>query len=486
MQELLSLGWPLWATMAVAAILAASTVIVGRRQRRATQTAWQQAADDLGLHLTWGTSPRMEGRIDGVAVEVAIAYSQTDVGNLVTRFTIRSPSIPPHLSVRAEGLLTRVGAALGMGDLQTGDRDFDDAVHVTGEEIETLSLLDGEARRLLSRFVANGRGRIEAGELIFERPLFLRDSESIVRRARALVRLARQLGRKKETVAAALLRNVQKEEDPGVRSRILQVLLRRFPHGPEASRACAWALENLPDPPTQLLAGRHLGPAGWDYLQRLVAGDAPDAVRSAALDHLVATMPHERLIPFLEHVLEVNPANLWPAVLRALGGRGPAAAFGRTAGLAPGGDGPIATAVAEVLWHRGEARAEPVLTGLLLHPDAKARAVAAATLGEIGTIRAVEPLLACEQAASLLEGDVRKAARAAIEAIQRRLGPVDAGRLSLAEAQGVAGALSEVKAEGALSLAGEEARPAPAPTRPTDEAAAQPTQDRTTPGLRSE
>lgn len=95
-------------------------------------------------------------------------------------------------------------------------------------------------------------------------------------------------------------------------------------------------------------------------------------------------------------------------------------------------DGPapeVAAAVAAALAHVRHEDAEAVLVGLLAGgPETVAAAVA--SLAEVGTIGAVAPLAA-------LRGSRHGArARSAIKAIQARAGNPDAGRLSLAAAEG--------------------------------------------------
>jgi HEAT repeat protein len=93
---------------------------------------------------------------------------------------------------------------------------------------------------------------------------------------------------------------------------------------------------------------------------------------------------------------------------------------------------------------------EPILIGLLGH-DPTIAAVAIDALAKIGTVRAVEPLLACTRRI-LVDGTLRRAAREAVEQIQLRLDDVDRGRLSLAHDSDVEGALSLEDVAGAVSL----------------------------------
>jgi hypothetical protein len=91
------------------------------------------------------------------------------------------------------------------------------------------------------------------------------------------------------------------------------------------------------------------------------------------------------------------------------------------------------------------------------HPSLEVQEAAVISLGSVGTARAVEPLTQ-HRGGILGDTELKRAVRDAIARIQMRLGPVDAGRLSLAEEDECAGALSTVETDepaGALSVASE-------------------------------
>ena len=77
----------------------------------------------------------------------------------------------------------------------------------------------------------------------------------------------------------------------------------------------------------------------------------------------------------------------------------------------------LAQAVVKALGEREDPRCEPVLLKLLAHSDGAVRRTAAVSLGLVGTIRAVEPLLPLTQGL-LTDGELKRAAFDSIRRIQ--------------------------------------------------------------------
>jgi HEAT repeat protein len=140
-----------------------------------------------------------------------------------------------------------------------------------------------------------------------------------------------------------------------------------------------------------------------------------------------------------------------------------AAARGRFVRLAPtvadlvtAGDADTRREIAEALGVLGDPATEPALLRLLEDASTQVQCAAARSLGSIGSVLAVEPLMPHTE--GLGNAQRRQAARAAIGQIQSRLGNVEAGRVSLAE-DALSGAVSLAgqgsEAAGALSLSAE-------------------------------
>jgi HEAT repeat protein len=145
-----------------------------------------------------------------------------------------------------------------------------------------------------------------------------------------------------------------------------------------------------------------------------------------------------------------------PAVQReavALAGKfRDASLYDRIVRLGPRAGDELAEAMAHALGQLGDRKAERPLLLLLARDAIAVKTAAAAALGLVGSIDAVEPLLPFSR--GLLESaELKEAARKAIRGIQERLGDADAGRLSLLGESEQAGALSIAAPSGGISLA---------------------------------
>jgi hypothetical protein len=101
----------------------------------------------------------------------------------------------------------------------------------------------------------------------------------------------------------------------------------------------------------------------------------------------------------------------------------------------------LGLALAEVLGDRGGAAAEPMLLNLLKADALEVKVASAKALGQVGTVRSVEPLLPFTQGL-FADGALKDAARAAIRGIQSRLGEAQSGGLSVVDERVGEGALS--------------------------------------------
>jgi HEAT repeat protein len=122
-----------------------------------------------------------------------------------------------------------------------------------------------------------------------------------------------------------------------------------------------------------------------------------------------------------------------------------ASLLGPICGLLPTTDPALAEALATALGQLGDTRVEDELLRLMSRDSIRVKRSAAAALGNVGTARAVEPLL--------LITSFPETARNAIRRIQARLEDAEAGRLSVAAQEPPVGGLSVALEEGALSVA---------------------------------
>lgn len=206
----------------------------------------------------------------------------------------------------------------------------------------------------------------------------------------------------------------------------------------------------------------------WPALESFVtAEDADPQARAAALQWLSERLPRERLVPLLESpAVRKSAVLLRPAVeqLARLGRMPRAEHFGL---LLPTSSPAEAASIAQLLGELGEVRAETSLVDLLAHKDPAVQLAATNSLGKVGSVRVVEPLLALARSAGRIAStELSRAAEASARAIQARLGDVAPGRLSLSEVAAPAGALSVAREEGSVSLADRQADEAEAAAPP--------------------
>ncbi|MBT3219216.1 MAG: hypothetical protein HN348_09005 [Proteobacteria bacterium] len=109
----------------------------------------------------------------------------------------------------------------------------------------------------------------------------------------------------------------------------------------------------------------------------------------------------------------------------------------------------IRKAVGAIVRVRGS-EAETILLEMLKWNNGRQTAIK--HLAEVGTVRAV-PLLSPLADAGLVVSNEERMAQKAIQAIQSRLGDVEAGGLSVASLQSEAGGLSVAAENGRLSIA---------------------------------
>jgi HEAT repeat protein len=206
----------------------------------------------------------------------------------------------------------------------------------------------------------------------------------------------------------------------------LELLQLRFREHPAAREASQAALAS-PDAELRFLGARYLGEQGLAHVREIVESEA---------------VPADLRLEGLVHYVLVAPVPEAFALIARVGGQLAEAELPVKAG--------------EPLAKVDDATREPVLLQLLALAPVRVKVAAARGLGRIGTVAAVEPLLAHRDGTES-SGELRQAAGEAIAQIQARLGDVEAGRLSVAAPAAAAGGLAVAEADpsGGVSLAGE-------------------------------
>jgi HEAT repeat protein len=453
---------------------------------RGVKERWRAAARAAGL-------ARVQEDSEGVAgwagpFEVRLTRYE-DRGSSGTRIRVSGPGMPCGLTIRPEGLATRLRAVRGTREVETGHEVFDAKAWIEGDSTLARAVLGSEARRAIgalfdgrldrsgrSPFFATGAVedgvlRVDVADTIPREPASpLRDEVNGLPPAghayldplshlpdvlSEVLALARRLGRPCD-LAQRLADNLKTEPVAGVRRLALLTLAREFAAHPGSREALRAALLD-PDAEVRLQAGIVLGAEGRETLVALAAGEgAEDATTAGAVVALGWHLTLDQSLAVLRHALRTRREGTARACLLALGRRRGQAAIGAIgAVLAVEGPG-LAVAAAEALGEGADAAAEAPLVGALASPFAAVRSAAARSLGRVGTTAAVAPLKALEARDSA----ARVAARQAVAQIQARARGAAPGQLSLAGAE--SGALSLADGEaGRVSLADEGGRRAP-------------------------
>lgn len=452
----------------------AVSALHARRERRVHEL-WSSVARALGLkYLVTSRGRQLTGSIQGIRVEaehrVGPSEPMAPIGGLFepqrdrvsaehTLITVgEGAGIPKSISLRADSQLRSLGRLVGGEDVKTGDALFDERVEVQGRRAEVLATLSQQARVKLRPFLLELGGKVREGKLIYEEPRGISSSERLESVIVGMVALARALSLGDAGLVEKLAANAIEDRNRRVREGNFQALREKCAGSPRLVGTARQLLRD-PYPPLRLLAALEVPPGeAADTLSGLVADERVEpAVRADALTALMERAPG-RCEVSAEAGLRDPHIEVRRAALEA-------AAEGRFVRLLPeimrlasAEDAEMREAVAAALSRFADAETERLLIGLLGDASRRVQCAAARALGTRGSVLAVEPLLL--HAKGLGSTELRQAARAAVGAIQSRLGDAEAGQLSLASADPLPGALSlaevESEAAGGLSLSAED------------------------------
>ncbi|MBI3271702.1 MAG: HEAT repeat domain-containing protein [Planctomycetes bacterium] len=421
--------------------------------------AWKAAAAELGLDFQPRPFTKLGvicGTIRGITITVKLERSGFwSLRDVWTRISLFGEGLAPNLSIEPKGITDRLGNMIGQHDLRVGDEEFDRKALVAGSETEMAALLDKGARERVVRLLIGRGARLEGKRMLLLAPGVVLTTRGMVSTLRELLEVAELLTVEGKDLPSRLADHAVGEWQPEVRYRNLAILVKRFPGTPEALRACR-EVAKRDESRIRVLALRHLQKEGLTPLAELVESDSsPEEYRLEALEHLLRELPRDGLAVFLERLIGSKCDGVRKRAFKAL------LSLKETPPLELlveklAGANPAATCdLVRAIGRLEDPNAEAALLPLLEHADPQVKTVVSGVLGRIGTIRAVEPLLACARGAGGLgKGELGAVARFAVKAIQRRLGEVDAGRLSVVEGEAEDGALSLAEGEGALSLEG--------------------------------
>jgi HEAT repeat protein len=438
---------------------------------------WREAARAAGVVGLESSA----GGLAGWAGPLRVRFSRyADSESSGTRIRVSGPAMPAGLTIRPEGLASKVRGAGGAREVEVGHDAFDAAAWIEGNATVARAVLDASTRRAL-RALFDGRlerpghtpfwasGCLEGGVLRVDVPrsapargprladvyepgedpsayVYLGGQEHLAEVLAEVLSLARRLATP-EDVARRLADNLKTEPVASVRLQCLATLAREFADHPATGEALLAARED-PDAEVRLRAGVALGPKGRDVLLAIAGGEgAEDATTERAVLALGYYLTTEKAQGILRNALRTRREATARACLRALGQRRGAGTVATLAKVVAVEKPELAAVAADALGATDDAGAEAPLVAALGSRHAKVRVAAARALGRVGTTGAVAPLKERESR----DGAVRAAARQAIAEIQSRARGAAPGQLSLAG--GESGQLSLATGEaGRLSL----------------------------------
>jgi HEAT repeat protein len=424
---------------------------------------WVAAAQALRLRLSGSEDrPSMQGSLRGVPVTVAITRERSGTGDTEhvdyrTTFSAGGDGrIPHNIELRPDDPWGVFGRLAQGPDRETGDRGFDQLVHVARLDVYVCAALSARAREILSTIVAEG-GSVASG-LVTWRLMNAEDMDrrKLIERTELVVTLAELLAVTPDTLAERLAHNAMHDTNASVRLHNLRFLLAPDTHAPTGLvTTTARALLGDPEHAVRFHAARRLGVEGHATLQALASDvQVEPALRAQALAALHegnAAGLDDWLVPCLTPIsFEVARAALVVVAARQLNEY-----VARVIALSRTAEPALRAAAARTLGLLDSPKIELRLLELCADDEIEVQIAAAEALGTVGSVGAVEALLLLGK--GLGRGQLREAARAAIARIQSRLGDVEAGRLSLVEGDDLAGAVAiaepDAASGGELTLA---------------------------------
>jgi HEAT repeat protein len=345
----------------------------------------------------------------------------------------------------------------GNPDVAVGDASFDGEMVRRGPPATVRGLFHTYAReRARAVFAMDAQVRIGGGVLTAEFNESGGEPAPDEWQLRGLLGLAHSL-EPGATDVTRLTEIALRDPQPGVRAMALDTLAKEAAGLPKTRDVLREALHDASEA-VRLQAATALGDEGRPILHALAAdATVDDAVSAGATTALGGHMTFARATPLLDRAV-VDGRVLTACALLGVMGRGSVAEAQVIAGVlarvqgpgalvpAPAGDA-IAVAALEALVATRAPAAEAPFLAALESPRPELVLAAAHGLERVGTVRAIPPLSGLEARG----GELRRAARTAIAAIQSRLTGATPGQLTLAG--GETGTLAVVESpDGRVSL----------------------------------
>ncbi len=291
--------WILGVAVAVVVALLVVMYVQGSRAIAARETAWADAARELGLRLERSADSEfsLSGHLAGLPVRVsepgAATFQQIPAEAVCTEVEVGPlPWLPPETQV----VRPRPGEARDGGPdrVESGDYLFDRVVHVRGPRTALLPMLGPDGRRALLVGLDEGDLQLCSGRLRMRKKGFLVTSGALVRFVRRVMAVVDGLDPKGQSPAERLARTVLHDRMEGAPRVAVAELARNYPQHP-ATRALVEKLAAQERLSRRILALDLLDEAGIPLAERIYLD--PDGnlhTRSRAFRFLEA---HGRDVP---------------------------------------------------------------------------------------------------------------------------------------------------------------------------------------------
>jgi hypothetical protein len=412
-----------------------------RRTQLWLEVARASALTDLGDMASGFGVPQLAARA-GV-LEVLFEEFGPD-GDPGTRIVVTPPK-PVDVTMMPDGLTTFLATEIVRGEIDVGDRPFDDAFWINGTPLIVHAFLDADTRHRLLELRRAGRVEVRRGELRLE---LLDGDDDLGRLIRCFPDVLACVGRLSELQPAvlAVARNAREDPVPRVRLNNLNLLVRELRDDPETEATLRAACTDESDL-VRLHAAVALGPSAQRVLLDVAERDSELAAQAlAVMDGVEAPLALvSKLLLHARHSYDFQTAR---ECIRLLGRRGGDDVLPILLPLLEDENEIVAGAAAIALGAIARPAAEPALIAALGVPSSDVRVAAAQALGKQGSRIAIVPL---KEAAGLFhERSFRVAVREAVAEILQR-SDISAGELSMTTPDAGQLALAD-PVEGKLSL----------------------------------
>jgi hypothetical protein len=315
------------------------SILYAIRRAEAARRAYLAAAAHVGLtQVVVRKSLGLVVAVEGAAgpFRVWIGFYRAGRHEQHTRVTVSGNGlIPSGLDLRAEGLASQMGKAVGGREIVIGDAGFDGEVYARGPEDLLRALCDARARSLI-RALVRLDGHVLYGGVRVETTKAHASAEPVTAALETALEAARCLV-PPENVVERIADLVRCDPEIGVRERCLLYLARAHPEHPAVSALLREAL-TMSSPELRVRAAIALGAEGRETLLGLVGSRYLDAEYAAdGIRALGEALPEASGIEILQDALRLTCRPVVQALIEALALRGSAAAVAplRAAIVAP-------------------------------------------------------------------------------------------------------------------------------------------------------